>query len=266
LIIRYALYRVSIGDTTYPPFLKVDHVITLATPHEGYSLLAESCHLVPTSVQCVEMAPYSSFIAGLKVASALLPQGQGGTLWTNVGSNADPIDNSDGVVGSSSATSMEIPVASKLVMPWYKLIFHTKYTNNQTIIQFVANALGGATSVKAQVLTSAKTQVLTRPADVQVSRHALVDRENGDEQAGPAHIEPYLIAGAQYGVQFSSVQTGGVFDQMGIQNGDVVHGCAGSDLNQPFDALEAIQQNGGGSLQLCILRNASEITRVVAVQ
>jgi hypothetical protein len=267
LIVRYALYRVAIGDSAFPPYLLITHAATIASPFTGYSLLAESCHLVVINVECDQMDPLSPFIAGLAASAALVPQGRGGTLWSGIGSNADIFDDSDGLVDSGSATSMEIPATSKAIMPWYKLIFHTEYTTRTEVIQLIAKSLADSASLPAIITQKALPPVTTK-ADAMVAHTEIFQTMTALTAAQkPAKILPNMVNDEQNGVQFTNVLKGGIFDQMGIVEGDIVSGCTAATINDPFEALDAIQSAGGkGTFQLCILRDGAQLTRTVAIQ
>jgi hypothetical protein len=260
LVVRYAMYRTAVGDSTYPPFLRVPHAATLAVPYEGYSLVAEFCHLVAMNTECDEMAPYSGFIADLKNPQALVPQGLGGTLWSGVGSNAEVIEQSDGFVGSSSATSMEIPAAAKHVLPWYKLIFHTMYTHDAQVIGWVANSLSLTQYQGSVADAQAETAANPNPGSA-------VNLSKLPSSQLPGEIQPNMVNGVQEGVQFSNILQGGLFDKMGIQNGDIVRGCASANVNTPFSALESLETSGQPvTLTFCIVRNGSTLTQTTTVQ
>jgi pimeloyl-ACP methyl ester carboxylesterase len=80
LLLRYAI--------EHHPQLKVEDAVTLGTPHAGSSALADACG-------CNELQPGSAFLKGL----ARNPQGAGGTDWSAIGSDADPIVSGESAVG-----------------------------------------------------------------------------------------------------------------------------------------------------------------------
>lgn len=277
LIVRYAFYRAAIGDPAYPPFLIADHIVSMGAPYTGFSLLAFSCYLNPVNVQCWEMAPYAGFIQDLKAPAALLPQGVGGTLWTNIGSNGDVIDSSDGVVGSDSATSMPIPTSSKTVIPWYKLIFHTTYYHHSFVVALASAALvkttEDASSREAAVVTSPVVTDGTPPTCAPVKpvpgtltgvapathfarAELMTDFTSVPYCQRPGKIAPNLVNDDQQGVVFSQILPGGLFDRMGLLNGDIATGCTPDTLNQPFDAIES-----GNTLSFCVTRDGKQLSR-----
>ena len=95
LILRYALHRVQANDPDFPPFLYVEDVVTLGTPHQG-SGWASGC---TWAFECVQMENGSSFINYLN-SNAQNPQADGGTDWT-LASSYD-----DGVVSEGSGVGM----------------------------------------------------------------------------------------------------------------------------------------------------------------
>jgi hypothetical protein len=80
LAIRAALTGVEKADPAFPPYLYVEDVTTLSTPHRGANWAA----LCPFT-QCVDMRAGSSFLAWLYDD----PQGWSGTDWTVVGFDDD---------------------------------------------------------------------------------------------------------------------------------------------------------------------------------
>ena len=96
LIIRSMLRYNQENNASFPPYLYVEDVTTLGTPHSG-SGYASWCGW---AFQCNQMATGSSYLSDL-ATNAKNPQGDGGTDWTNVGSY------SDGVVSQTSATAMD---------------------------------------------------------------------------------------------------------------------------------------------------------------
>jgi hypothetical protein len=96
LIIRYAIAQSQRNHADFPPYLYVEDVVTLGTPHTGTGW-AYGCWW---SDQCGQMVPGSSFMNWL-ASYASNPQESGGTDWTTVGS-----DNDD-LVSSSSANGMD---------------------------------------------------------------------------------------------------------------------------------------------------------------
>ncbi|WP_184503635.1 esterase/lipase family protein [Streptomyces botrytidirepellens] len=82
LIARAALAGYNQGDPSWPKKLLVEDVVTLGTPHKA----AFAVHCL-SDLQCREMYyPNGTFRRWL---GKKLPQAQGGTDWTLIGSNAD---------------------------------------------------------------------------------------------------------------------------------------------------------------------------------
>jgi pimeloyl-ACP methyl ester carboxylesterase len=94
LIIRYALAATQRHVADFPPYLLVEDVVTLGTPHGG-----SRGHKFAPSLQGAEMDPGSSFIKSL-VKYGFNPQGRGGTDWTTAGSDDDTAVAADRAVGT----------------------------------------------------------------------------------------------------------------------------------------------------------------------
>jgi hypothetical protein len=92
LVIRSALTQVQKKAKGWPPYLYVEDVATLGTPHAG-TVWARTC----TPQQCKDMRPRSAFLKSLYES----PQSAQGTDWTLIGSDFDV------VVKTSSALAMK---------------------------------------------------------------------------------------------------------------------------------------------------------------
>ena len=99
LIVRYALMKVEMADSApFPPYLYVEDVVTLGTPHKG-SGAASGCSW--TSDQCGQMRNDADFIRYIgEHGQYPQPSGLLTTDWTVIGSYAD------GLVAELSATGM----------------------------------------------------------------------------------------------------------------------------------------------------------------
>jgi hypothetical protein len=273
LVLRYAIYRVAVGDSSFPPYLLITHAATLASPFTGYSLTAESCHINVVNLQCDDMFPLSGFIEGLKNPEALVPQGRGGTIWSDMGSNADFIERSDGFVNSSSATSMQIPSSAKIILPWHMLVFHTLYTHNKKVIADMTQILARTSQNQAADLPHgisypAVSQEVLEAADAVVARDELTqDFSALPPELKPASIDANVVNGDSVGISFTKVLPGGVFAQMGIQDDDVVRGCSNSNINTPFEALDELENSTGPIvMNFCLVRDGKTISKQVVVQ
>lgn len=96
LIVRSMLRYNQENNASFPPYLYVEDVVTLGTPHSG-SGYASWC---PWAYECQQMATGSAYLNDISTYGKN-PQGDGGTDWTNVGSY------SDGYVSQTSATAMD---------------------------------------------------------------------------------------------------------------------------------------------------------------
>ena len=95
LILRYAIDQIQANNSQFPPYLYVEDVITLGTPHQGTGW-ASGC---TWAYECVQMENGSSFINWLGTY-AQNPQADGGTDWTLVSSY------DDGLVSEGSGVGM----------------------------------------------------------------------------------------------------------------------------------------------------------------
>ena len=99
LLLRYALWRTSVGDPDFPATLMVQDAVTLGTPHLG-TYQATGCAYWKDYTQCRQMSPGSAFLKDLE-SYAQNPQGYPETDWTLVGSEDDH------TVSEGSATGMK---------------------------------------------------------------------------------------------------------------------------------------------------------------
>ncbi len=96
LIIRSALKYTQEANSSFPPYLYVEDVVTLGTPHTG-SGYGGWCGW---AYECTQLNTGSSYLTDL-AANAKNPQAKNGTDWTTIGSY------SDGFVSENSATGMD---------------------------------------------------------------------------------------------------------------------------------------------------------------
>ncbi len=94
--------------------MDVEDAVSLGGPHQGAAWYSNLC----LWGQCTSLKPGATDISWLNQNGN--PQGKYGTDWTNIGSNGD------WVVPASSATSMSIPVAAKVI---YANVPHTGSSN-----------------------------------------------------------------------------------------------------------------------------------------
>lgn len=101
LIARYAIDRVQRQDPDFPPYLLVEDVVSLATPHKGLNPYTRAwCSTL--IYECVELDRESSFINTLN-QEAGNPQARDGTDWTNIGSYADLIVDTESAIAMNAA-------------------------------------------------------------------------------------------------------------------------------------------------------------------
>ncbi|TCO52615.1 esterase/lipase family protein [Actinocrispum wychmicini] len=97
LVIRAALTGVARKLQGWPPYLYVEDVTTINTPHRGTNL-ADLCDTLGRFQQCRDMIPGSSFLNSLYDA----PQSAQGTDWTLIGSDDDDIVSTESALGMSA--------------------------------------------------------------------------------------------------------------------------------------------------------------------
>lgn len=79
--------------------------------------------------------------------------------------------------------------------------------------------------------------------------------------ASQATITPYFAQGQQLGFRLSQMRAGGVLQQIGLQEGDVLQKVNGLSIHTPQEALQAYQQlQSEPTVRLNILRNNSPTT------
>lgn len=91
LVIRAAITGVQRHDPGFPPYLYIEDVATLSTPHMGTPAISYLCNLASLSEQCKEMnTTNSSFFSWLTNGTQHLnPQSAQGTDWTLIGADDD---------------------------------------------------------------------------------------------------------------------------------------------------------------------------------
>lgn len=122
LIIRSMLRYNQENNASFPPYLYVEDVTTLGTPHSG-SGYASWCGW---AYQCNQMATGSSYLSDL-ATNAKNPQGDGGTDWTTVASY------DDGTVSTSSAGAMD--ASHKVRYLGSMNIGHSDYMNDTSDVR-----------------------------------------------------------------------------------------------------------------------------------
>lgn len=80
LMIRWALTRVAAHDPAFPPYLKVDNVVTISTPYDGAIPAVQTLDACKDSLECTQFKAGSSFLTALKAAPA-----PAGVDWTAIG-------------------------------------------------------------------------------------------------------------------------------------------------------------------------------------
>lgn len=96
----------------------------------------------------------------------------------------------------------------------------------------------------------------------QVKREKLLEHfANVGSLSSQATITPYFVQGQQLGFRLSQIRAGGVLQQIGLQEGDVLQQVNGLAIHSPQEALQAYQQlQTESTVRLSILRNNSPTT------
>ncbi len=96
----------------------------------------------------------------------------------------------------------------------------------------------------------------------QVKREKLLENfANVGSLSSQATVTPYFVQGQQLGFRLSQIRAGGVLQQMGLQEGDVLQKVNGLDIHTPQEALQAYQQlQTESTVRLSVLRNNSPTT------
>ena len=97
------------------------------------------------------------------------------------------------------------------------------------------------------------------PGTWQVRREKLLENfANVGSLSSQATVTPYFVQGQQLGFRLSQIRAGGVLQQIGLQEGDVLQKVNGLDIHTPQEALQAYQQlQTESTVRLSILRNNS---------
>ncbi|MFE6489081.1 esterase/lipase family protein [Streptomyces sp. NPDC057757] len=96
LVVRAALYHTRRGTAGFPPYLYIEDVATLATPHGG-STNDGFCRFLWR--QCKDMRPGSAFLDALPTT---MPNSRMGTDWTTMSSFHDGyVSESSGIAGTA---------------------------------------------------------------------------------------------------------------------------------------------------------------------
>ena len=100
------------------------------------------------------------------------------------------------------------------------------------------------------------------PGTWQVKREKLLENfANVGSLSSQATVTPYFVEGQQLGFRLSQIRAGGVLQQIGLQEGDVLQKVNGLDIHTPQEALQAYQQlQTESTVRLSILRNNSPTT------
>src|SRR5215467_5271933 len=106
------------------------------------------------------------------------------------------------------------------------------------------------------------------PGTWQIRREKLLENfANVGSLSSQATVTPYFVQGEQLGFRLSQIRAGGVLQQMGLQEGDVLQQVNGLDIYTPQEALQAYQQlQTESTVRISILRNNSPTTLTYEVR
>ena len=110
--------------------------------------------------------------------------------------------------------------------------------------------------------TSGSGIVRVDPGTWRVSRDLILENfANVGSLSSQATITPYFVQGQQQGFRLSQIRAGGVLQQIGLQEGDVLQKVNGLDIHSPQEALQAYQQlQTESTVRLNVLRNNNPTT------
>jgi general secretion pathway protein C len=81
------------------------------------------------------------------------------------------------------------------------------------------------------------------PGTWRVSRDLILENfANVGSLSSQAMVTPYFVQGQQQGFRLSQLRAGGVLQQIGLQEGDVLQTVNGLNIHTPQEALQAYQQ------------------------
>jgi pimeloyl-ACP methyl ester carboxylesterase len=108
LIIRWAMSRVAVHDSAFPPSLKVSQVVTMSTPYDGAIASVGSLAACTNSLECDQFAANSSFLKSLAAGPS-----PSGTDWSALGGG--PCD----LMTAASATAVASAHRLSWIVPCY---------------------------------------------------------------------------------------------------------------------------------------------------
>ena len=95
------------------------------------------------------------------------------------------------------------------------------------------------------------------PGTWRISRDLIMENfANVGSLSSQATVTPYFVQGQQQGFRLSQIRSGGLLQQIGLQEGDVLQTVNGLNLYTPQEALQAYQQlQTESTVRINILRN-----------
>jgi hypothetical protein len=123
LIIRYAIAQTELNHPEFPPYLRIEDVVTLGTPHGG---IRPPCLFCP--LQGDQMSPGSDFLVWLE-NNAWEPDGLGGTQWSTQGSDDDNLVAADRAVGTDQDRDPVNKYFGSCHKTWYTTVNDIEHTD-----------------------------------------------------------------------------------------------------------------------------------------
>jgi general secretion pathway protein C len=95
------------------------------------------------------------------------------------------------------------------------------------------------------------------PGTWRISRDLIMENfANVGSLSSQATVTPYFVQGQQQGFRLSQMRPGGLLQQIGMQEGDVLQTVNGLNLYTPQEALQAYHQlQTESTVRINILRN-----------
>ena len=129
LLIRYALAQTQRRESDFPPYLLVQDVVTMGTPHGGARAYSRLC---TRNDQCSQMLAGSAFLKWLE-ERAWNPQSRGGTDWSTFGSDRDLVVAPDRAAATDRDRDPVNQYMGSCHKVWYRgsAIGHSDYMSKQ---------------------------------------------------------------------------------------------------------------------------------------
>ena len=137
LILRYAMAQVERDHPSFPPYLRIEDVVTLGTPHGGARFTSFVCW----TTQCDQMRAGSGFLNWLQ-SYAWEPDTAVNTDWSTYGSDSDQWVAADRAAGTDSDRSPAHKYIGSCHKTWYKDISGIRHDDFKTLTSSADSANG----------------------------------------------------------------------------------------------------------------------------